>query len=165
MKTAEAVHHPLLAGLTPEHDALLLRNAREVEFASDEIIFHEGDPANRFYLIQSGRVALEARAAGRGTVLIQHIGAGDVLGWSWLFPPFAWHFQARATEPTRALACNGADLLVTCEENHDLGYELMKRVAQILIRRLQATRKQLVQVQSVLNPPAAGRPVGATTTN
>ena len=75
---------------------------------------------------------------------VQTIGAGEALGWSWLFPPFVWHFQARALEPTKAIAFNGAHLLVACEENHDLGYDLMKRVSQVLIQRLQATRKKLV---------------------
>jgi CRP/FNR family cyclic AMP-dependent transcriptional regulator len=80
------------------------------------------------------------------------LGPGDVLGWSWLFPPFVWHFQARAVEPTTLLVLNGAGLLVSAERDHDFGYELMKRVAQVVIRRLQATRKQLLeqQVQSAL---------------
>ena len=77
---------------------------------------------------------------------------GDVLGWSWLFPPFSWNFQARAIEPTSAIVLSGAHLLVTAEGNHDFGYELMKRVAQVVIHRLQATRKQLlaIQVESAL---------------
>jgi hypothetical protein len=67
-----------------------------------------------------------------------------VLGWSWLFPPFSWHFQARAIEPTTVISLNGAHLLVSAESNHEFGYELMKRVAQVVIRRLQITRKQLI---------------------
>jgi CRP-like cAMP-binding protein len=78
---------------------------------------------------------------------VQTLGAGDVLGWSWLFPPFAWHFQARAIEPASAVALSGASLLVNAERNHDFGYELMKRVAQVVIRRLQAARKQLLDLQ------------------
>lgn len=142
--TAHSMKHSLLDELEPDHLAELLKGAREVEFTPGEIIFRQGEPANRFYLIQSGKVAVESSERGR-VVPIETLGAGDVLGWSWLFPSFAWHFQARALETTRAIACDGAHLLVRSEEDHDFGYELMKRVAQVLIRRLQATRKQLAQ--------------------
>jgi hypothetical protein len=86
-------------------------------------------------------------------VLVQILGPGDVLGWSWLFPPFTWHFRALALEPTNAIVLDGAHLLVTAERNRDFGYELMKRVAQVVIHRLQATRKQLVdrQLESALD--------------
>src|SRR6185436_3874066 len=74
----------------------------------------------------------------------QDLQGGDALGWSWLFPPFAWHFRARALTPMRAIVCDGGHLLVTCEENHDFGYELMRRVSQVAIRRMQAARKTLL---------------------
>jgi CRP-like cAMP-binding protein len=117
--------------------------ATEVSFKPDQMIFREGEPANRFFLIEAGRVALEAHQLADGTVPIQEIGAGDVLGWSWLYPPFVWHFRARAIEPTRAIVLDGAHLLCAAERNNEFGYELIKRVSQIVIHRLQATRKQL----------------------
>jgi len=85
-------------------------------------------------------------------VSIQDLGPGDVLGWSWLFPPFVWHLQARALEPTGAVVLDGAHLLIAAERNGNFGYELMKRVAQVLIHRLQATRKQLLrqQIESIM---------------
>lgn len=149
MKTL-AVHsmkHSLLDELEPHHLDELLRHAEEVEFAPGQIILREGEPANRFYLIQSGEVVVESPTRSGAPVQIETLGAGDVLGWSWLFPGFAWHFQARALEATRAIACDGAHLLVRCEEDHDFGYELIKRVARVVIRRLQGTRKQLVQIE------------------
>jgi CRP-like cAMP-binding protein len=73
------------------------------------------------------------------------LGAGDVLGWSWLFPPYLWHFDARAATPTTAIFFYGTRLRELCDENHDLGYELMKRVSEIVIKRLQATRRELVE--------------------
>src|SRR5678815_2436816 len=102
--------------------------------------------------IESGKIVLETHEPANGPTLVQTLGAGDALGWSWLFPPFIWHFQARAIEPARVFILSGAHLLVTAERNHDFGYELMKRVAQVVIRRLQATRKQLLalQVESAL---------------
>ena len=136
--------HPFFQGMKPEHLEIIVACATEVTFKPEQILFREGEPASQFYLIEKGRIALEAHEPAGGTVLVQTLGADDVLGWSWLFPPFVWHLQARALEPTKAIVLNGAHLLVTAERDHDFGYELMKRVAQIVINRLQATRKQLL---------------------
>jgi CRP-like cAMP-binding protein len=140
-------------GMRPEHLAVLPEGAQTVQFKAGDVLFREEDPASRFYLIESGKVTLEAHEPAGGTTPVQTLGAGDVLGWSWLFPPFVWHFQARAIEPTNVIALNGAHLMVSAERDHDFGYELMKRVAQVVIRRLQATRKQLLalQVESALD--------------
>lgn len=138
------ISHPFAKGLSNQELSLLAAGAKEVEFRPGELIFRESEPANRFYLIKEGQAALEACEPGRGAVVIQNIHAGGVLGWSWLFAPFTWHFQARALEKTRAISLDGGHLLVSCEENHPLGYQLMKRVAQVAIERLQATRRQLL---------------------
>src|SRR6266571_9106187 len=124
--------HPFLQGMTPEHLAILTECAMFAEFKKGELIFREGDPANRFYLIQSGRVELEAEVKERDRMLIQTIGPGDVLGWSWLFPPYYWRFDARATEPTTAIFFYGTRLREQCEQDHDLGFDLMKRVVQVV---------------------------------
>ncbi len=113
-------------------------------FAPGELIFREGDPANRFYLIHKGKVALESYVRERGTVLIQNIGSGDLLGWSWLFPPYYWHFDARAVEPVEAVFFYGTPLRDECEADHDFGYELLKRMTEVVIKRLQGTRRQLL---------------------
>jgi CRP-like cAMP-binding protein len=139
------------------HLAVLAESAAEVEFKPGQIVFRQGVPANQFFLIDSGRIALEAHAPAEGTELVQHLGAGEVLGWSWLFPPFIWHFQARVVEPTHAIVLSGGHLLNAAERDHDFGYELMKRVSQVAIRRLQATRKQLLALQSNrLSPAGSG---------
>lgn len=132
--------HPFLIGMDAQDVGVIANGAEELEFAAGDVIFREGDPANRLYLIQSGRVALEKRQ-GRRNKKLQELQSGDVLGWSWLFPPFAWHLSARAEAPTRVIACNGGHLLVACEENPVFGYELMKRVAQIMIHRVEAGQK------------------------
>ena len=144
--------HSFFRDMKPEHLALLAEGAEAVQFKVGDVLLREGEPANRFYLVESGRIALETREAAGGSALVQTLGAGDVLGWSWLFPPFVWHFRARAVEPARAIALSGAHLLVTAERDRDFGYELMKRVAQVVIHRLQATRQQLtaLQIQSAL---------------
>ena len=145
--------HPFLAGMPPEHVAIMARKATRVHFEPDQIIFREGEPANRLYLIQSGKVSLESRGAGRGLIQTQLIGPGEALGWSWLFPPFTWHFQARAIESTDVVSCDAGNLLVNCEENAPFGYNLMRRISGVVIKRMQAARKQLIRIHGVLNPP------------
>ena len=90
--------HPFLEGLSPHQLRLLGDCAMVVRFQPGELIFREGDPANRFYLITKGKVALESYVQDRGTTLIQTVAGGDVLGWSWLFPPYYWHFDARSPD-------------------------------------------------------------------
>ena len=136
--------HPFLQGMSPHQLRLLSDCAMAEQFHAHELIFREGDPANRFYLILKGKVALESHAADGQRVRIQTIGEGEVLGWSWLFPPYFWHFDARALEPTEAIFIYGTPLREECESDHELGYELMKRMAEVMMRRLQATRRHLL---------------------
>jgi CRP/FNR family cyclic AMP-dependent transcriptional regulator len=136
--------HPFLKGLKPEHLQVLVDNAMRMHYQPGDFIFYEGDPANRFYLIEKGKVLLEAHPRDEVHVPVQTIGAGDVLGWSWLFPPYHWHFDARALEPTTAIFIYGTRLREACEQDHDFGYDLMKRMTQVVMKRLQATRKQLL---------------------
>lgn len=140
---------PFLKGLTAKQLELLAANAMPAKFKADEAIFHEGGPANRFYIILSGEVALESPCPictdERGTAQIETVGAGSVLGWSWLFPPYYSHFNARAMTPVKAIFFYGTRLREQCENDHDLGYELMKRIAEIFIERLRATRGQLAR--------------------
>jgi CRP/FNR family cyclic AMP-dependent transcriptional regulator len=145
-----AIHESIMKyaffdGMRPEHLAMLADGAKVGQFKAGELLFREGEPANQFYLIESGKILLEAHEPANETTHVQTLGAGDVLGWSWLFPPFTWHFQARAVAPSSVIILSGAHLLVNAERNHDFGYELMKRVAQVVIRRLQATRKRLLE--------------------
>ena len=147
MKNIEArvSDHPFLRSLTPEHLEIATKNATDAEYEPDQILFREGEPANRFFLIESGRVAIEWRSPEGRTLRVQTLGAGEVVGWSWMFPPFCWHFQARAVEPTHMLVLDGAHLLVTAEDDPKFGYDLMRRISQILIDRLQASRKKGIE--------------------
>ena len=118
--------HPFLQGLKSEHLDVLARHAREVEFTPRQVIFRQNDAAYEFFLIMEGEVTVQSYVPRADNVSLQTIGAGDVLGWSWLFPPFTWHFQARALEHTRAIMLDGARLLVACENDPELGYELAR---------------------------------------
>lgn len=139
--------HDLFRGMKPEHLWLVAQNARETRFQAGEILLRETEPANRFFLVHTGTIALEAHAPGDGTVQVETIGPGGVLGWSWLFPPFTWHFRARAREDGTATVLDGASLLVCAEQNHDFGYELMKRISQVVIHRLNAARERLLAAE------------------
>ena len=121
----------------------------KVEFKPDESIFQEGAPANRFYVILEGKVVLESEVKERGMVPIQTLGPGDNLGWTWLFPPHYLHFSARSLDPVKALFFYGTRLQQQCEEDHDLGYELMKRIAEVLIQNLHATQQRLMECTDV----------------
>ena len=139
--------HPFLAGMGRSQLALLIDCAMAADFDAGEVILREGAVANRFYLIESGKVVTESgEEFGEPLVVVGTIGAGDLLGWSWMFPPYVWHFTARAIEPTKAIFFYGAILREYCEKNHSLGYELFKRIAPVMLRRLQAARKKMLSI-------------------
>jgi len=136
--------HPFVRGVSTASLSVLASCAMPTNFEAGQLIFREGEIANRFYLILSGRVQLEAEAADRPAVEVEQVAAGDVLGWSWLFPPYNWNFTARAIEPVTAVFFYGTWLRERSEKDLELGYELMKRTVGVLIRRLHATRQLLV---------------------
>lgn len=148
METLEPIlrEHPFFAGLDPRHLSVLVGCASNVRFDAGQYIFRGGEEATHFYLLRHGKVAVEIYAAERGSITILTLGEGEVLGWSWLLPPYHWKFDARAVELTRAIALDGVCLRKKCEEDHDLGYELLKRFAHVIEDRLEATRFQLLNV-------------------
>jgi CRP/FNR family transcriptional regulator, cyclic AMP receptor protein len=137
---------PVFAGLAPEHLRLIAGCGVNARFAAGERLFREGEDAERFFLIREGAVALEIDAPGRGALVIETLHEGEVVGWSWLFEPHRWQFDARATVQTALVSFDGACLRGKCEQDHELGYQLMRRFAASLIERLQATRLQLLDV-------------------
>jgi CRP-like cAMP-binding protein len=141
--------HPFCKDMEPRYLQLLVSCAANVRFDAGQLILEQGEEANHFYLIRQGRVAVELHTPERGAITVQTVGEGDVLGWSWLSPPYQWRFDARAVTLTRALALDGTCLRTKCEEDHDLGYVLLKRFAQIITQRLEAARLQLLDVYGV----------------
>ena len=140
--------HPFLAGMNPRHLALLTDCAMVSHLKSGQVILREGEIANRFYLIETGKVVLESGETFGDPVVIETIGAGDLLGWSWMFSPYTWHFTARAIEPTEAIFFYGTILREHCERDPSLGYQLFKRMAPVMLRRLQAARKKMLAIQA-----------------
>src|SRR5690348_9662142 len=138
--------HPFFEGLDPEYLKLLVGCASNVRFEAGAYLFRQGEEANQFYLLRQGRVALQIFEPHCPAITIETLEKDDVLGWSWLVAPYFWRCDGRAVELTRALALDGKCLRNKCEQNHDLGYELLKRFSQILEHRLQSTRVQLLDV-------------------
>jgi len=138
--------HPFFAGMRPEHLQLVVGCASNVRFDAGKFILREGEEANEFYLLRHGKVALEVYAPDRGPITIQTLGEGDILGWSWLVPPYRWKFDARVIEMTRAIALDGKCLREKSEHDCQLGYELLKRFSQVMVEHLQAARFQLLNV-------------------
>ncbi len=145
---AEAIqNHPFVKDFRPQHIEKLAELAHEARFERDRVIFREGDESSFFYLILSGKVALEVTALGR-TVRVQTLGEGEELGWSSVVPSRGKHFQARALGSVKALVFDGARLREACEDDCSFGYALMKRLLAVVASRLQATRVQLLDMYS-----------------
>jgi CRP-like cAMP-binding protein len=138
--------HPFFKGLDVKYLDVIKPGASSVQYQAGEMIYKEGDQADQFLLIRNGRVSVEIFAPPRGSLVVETIGADDVLGWSWLFPPYVRRFDARAIELTRAVALEGKALREKSETDPVLGYELLRRFSKIVVERLQAMRLQLVDI-------------------
>ncbi len=138
--------HKFFAGLAPDHLAELVGCAANVSFPAGTFLFREGEPANTFYLIRQGRIALVGGAPGRGTIVVQTLAQDDVVGFSWLIEPHRWESDGLAVERVLAVRMDGACLRGKCERDPALGYELMRRFSGLAVARLQATRLQLLDV-------------------
>jgi CRP-like cAMP-binding protein len=135
--------HPFLQDLAPRHLQFMAGCASEPRFDAGQYILREGEAATHLYLIGQGKVALGTITPGRGFTTLEILEDGDPLGWSWLIPPYHWHFTALTILPTWVIALDGKCLREKCEADHDFGYELLKRLALILGQRLRMTIRQL----------------------
>jgi len=143
--------NPFFQGLEQHHIQFIVGCAKNVQFEEGAVIAREGNPIEQFYIVREGLIALEVTIPQRGSVIVQTVDSGDVVGWSWLFPPYRWKFGARALAATRALAFDGNCLRAKCDKDHDLGYELLKRFTRVVTERLEATRLQLLDLYSTNN--------------
>jgi CRP/FNR family transcriptional regulator, cyclic AMP receptor protein len=138
--------HPFFAGLGADTVRLMAGCASNVHFAAGDYIFTQGEAASRFYVLRHGRVALEIHSPERGPLIIDTMDEGEVLGWSWLVPPFRYFTDARAVTPVSATALDGACLRGKCEADAELGYQLLKRVTSVMYQRLQSARVRLLDL-------------------
>lgn len=140
------MEHPFLKGLAPRHIDLVVGCASNARFDEGEFLDRQGEPADKFWILRAGKVAIELYDPRTGPITIQTVGEGDVVGWSFLIEPYVGHFDARALELTRAIALDGACLRRKCAEDFELGYELYRRFAGIMAQRIEATQVQLLDV-------------------
>ena len=138
--------HPFLDGLTDRQLERLSRWSKRSMFHGGNRIFEEGNRADRFWLIRDGAVNLDTHLPGQGTVVVETLGPGSVLGWSWLFHPYRWHFGATAVQTTLTIEIEGPAVRQMCEEDPQLGYDLTNRFMKVVVERLQATRLRLLDL-------------------
>ena len=138
--------HPFFAGLGESAAQLIAGCASNVHFAAADYIFRAGEAASRFYVIRHGRVALEVHSPTRGPIVIDTMDEGEVLGWSWLVPPYRHFGDARAVTPVSAIALDGTCLRGKCEADTELGYQLLKRVTTVMYERLESARVRLLDL-------------------
>jgi CRP/FNR family transcriptional regulator, cyclic AMP receptor protein len=136
--------HPFLYGMSGDQLAVLATTASDVTFPARHRLFEDGGNATRFWLIQSGQVSLDLHIPGEGPVVIETIGMGELLGWSWLFPPYRWAFGAVAASAVEAFEFDAPAVRACCASDPGLGYELNQRVTRVLAKRLQATRIRMI---------------------
>jgi CRP-like cAMP-binding protein len=142
------LHHPFFAGLDSTAVEFIAGCGINVRFEPDEYIFREGEPADRFYIVRAGNVGIEIASPDRGSLMIETVGEGEILGVSWLFPPYRWQFDAHVLGQTRAVSLDATCLRAKCDEDPALGYELMQRLANTMTRRLQSARIRLLDLYS-----------------
>lgn len=137
---------PVFSGL-PDHVIDQVEGCGRLDhFDAGTVLFHAGEPANFFQVIRQGRVAIQIGAPARLPLVVSSRSAGDAIGWSWLFKPYRWHFDAVAVELTRVVSLDGECLRGKCATDHELGYHLMSRFADMAIRDLEQTQLQLLDV-------------------
>jgi CRP/FNR family transcriptional regulator, cyclic AMP receptor protein len=142
--TAVLAAHPVLHGMPTGHLAVLAESASAVAFPAGHRLFEEGVSADHFWLLQSGSVALDLHVPGQGRVRIDTVGVGELLGWSWRFPPYRWAFGAVAASPVEAFEFDAQAVRACCASEPELGHEVTERVARVLANRLQSIRVRLI---------------------
>jgi CRP/FNR family transcriptional regulator, cyclic AMP receptor protein len=142
--TSALAAHPFLRGMPPGHLETLAEVGSDVMFPAGHRVFEEGGFASKFWLVQSGHVALDVHVPGEGRVIIDAVGMGELLGCSWLFPPYRWAFGAVCTAPVEAFEFDGPAIRERCAADPVFGYELQERLIRVLARRLQSTRSRLI---------------------
>lgn len=146
----QLARNDFFAGLGPDVNEFLARHAERRHLGRDKVLFRHGDPARSFFLLCDGRITIEVPAISGPSLEVQNLGAGQILGWSWLIPPYQWSFQARAAEPTEVIEFDGEAVRVRCEQDPSFGYAVLKGFSALMSERLEAARQKMMEEW---NPP------------
>lgn len=138
--------HPFFAGLDEELVRKLEGCAHNIHVRAGDHLFREGEPADRLFVLRKGRVALDVHVPGRGQAVVSTVDEGEVVGWSWFVPPYAWFFDARAVTDVSAVSIDADCLRDKCDSDPALGYALMQQVARVMYQRLQAARLRMLDL-------------------
>jgi CRP-like cAMP-binding protein len=138
--------HAFFKDFAPSYRELIGGCGKNIHFKAEQLLAKTGDPADQFFAIRHGRASIELHSAERGPLILQTVEAGDVVGWSWLFPPHRWKFDVRALEDVSAITFDGECLRGKCEHDPAMGYDFMKRFAEVAMVRLESTRLQLLDL-------------------
>lgn len=136
--------HTIFSDLDPAHIEILAQHVRETKFAAGELLFRQADSAEHFYILMDGSIQVEVPSIMGPELVVQTLGTDEVLGWSWLIPPYKWNFEAKAEHDSNVLVFDGKALLQICEKDNNFGYALMKRFARLMSERLQAARMKMM---------------------
>jgi CRP-like cAMP-binding protein len=136
--------HAFFSGLDGSFMKFLTSSVKEVQIREGHVLFQQGKPANKFYLVRNGKISVQVPALMGPVLELQTLGEGQILGWSWLIPPYRWNFHARALEDSEVLEFDGSAILARCEEDPKFGYELFKRFAALMSERLDAARQKMM---------------------
>ena len=142
--------HPFFSGMDKRYVEFLANSVTEIQIGEGEVLFHQGDRADKFYLLRQGKVSVQVPALVGPVLEIQTLGKDQILGWSWLISPYRWHFLARAVEDSTMLEFDGSVILAHCDEDPKFGYELLKRFAALMSERLESARQKMMDQW---NPP------------
>jgi CRP-like cAMP-binding protein len=138
--------HPFFKDFVPPYRALIAGCGKNVQFDAGQLLAKTGESARYFFAIRHGRASIELHSPERGPLILQTVEPGDIAGWSWLFPPYRWRFDVRAVENVRAISFDGECLRGKCESDPAMGYDFMKRFAQVFMERLESARLQLLDL-------------------
>lgn len=142
--------HAFFSGMEDSFVKFLSNSATELRIKEGEVLFQQGKRADKFYLLRNGRISVQVPALMGPALEIQALDKDQILGWSWLIPPYRWNFLARALEDSNLLEFDGSAILARCEEDPNFGYELFKRFATLMSERLDAARQKMMDEW---NPP------------
>ena len=138
--------HPFFKGLGPQQISIIAEDSRRLNFSPGEFLMREDEPGSCFFIVLNGQVAIEVFSPERGPIIVSTVGENEIIGYCWLIPPYQCRYDVRAVEHTRTICIDGVRLRQICDENHEVGFELLRRTTELMSELLEATRVQMLDI-------------------